>query len=441
MNKFLNLYYKFYDWQTGDRVEKGELQSWQVHTFNASVFSTSLLMWAYAFTAYYYISDPTPGIVGFICSVIHFLSPLSIKVSRYMMFNLFFMLGPGMIHQGTYSFYTGGLMSNIIIWFGVLPMLAGIVVGKAGAATWFIITLLVNLYFTYLKLSGVDLPILISEEGLFVSQLLIAFGFISLSGGLIWVFNLLMEKNEQQLRGKNEKIKNLIRVLSHDISNPLSLIKNRSEMLKRSLLKEGQMDAYTEKQINQLQRGSRGIQDIIDNIREVNAIESGKRSIELKKVVLNETIDYVCFLFSDSLERKKIEIQYDFEKNKNFAVLADHTGLRNQVLSNIISNSIKFSDEGSKITIDLEEIEDGYLRIIIKDQGIGIPPQILEKLFELDSKTSRVGTSGEKGTGFGMPIVKTYVEKFGGRLSVVSQERAPDCVQGYTQFSIELPIA
>lgn len=100
--------------------------------------------------------------------------------------------------------------------------------------------------------------------------------------------------------------------------------------------------------------------------------------------------------------------------------MVDRIAFFNQVLNNIFSNAIKFSSENSKIELNVRE-ETRYIRLSIRDNGIGIPSNLVSRLFDHLSKTTRKGTKGESGTGFGLPLANAFVKAFGGKITVISK--------------------
>ena len=120
--------------------------------------------------------------------------------------------------------------------------------------------------------------------------------------------------------------------------------------------------------------------------------------------------------------------------------MADRKSLCYQVLNNLISNSIKFTDPGGSIKV-LVESNFGVTKCSIMDTGIGIPQEIILNLFNTSAKTTRTGTSGETGTGFGMPIVKNYIEKFNGKIEVHSALKSENATNHGTTITITLPNA
>jgi signal transduction histidine kinase len=102
-----------------------------------------------------------------------------------------------------------------------------------------------------------------------------------------------------------------------------------------------------------------------------------------------------------------------------------------------MTNAIKFSLPGKSVEIDLKATDD-KVAITVIDSGIGIPATLIGKLFDAEAKTSRKGTSGENGTGFGLPIVKAYVERYRGSISVTSRPVDLDPINHGTTFTLEL---
>lgn len=412
------------------RLAKKDLTPRDLHSFLVCVLATGILMWAYAFLAYFTIDHPVPGIVGAVASLVHILTPLLFRVNKSLYFNTNIFLGAGIIHQATFGFFCGGFHSNIIIWFGILPLLAGVVCGKRGILTWLPISTFVVLGFLILQTNNFPFPYLISPTGLLVSQALVTFGWIFVAAIVVWVFLILVQMQQQEIEDKKEGIQNLICVITHDISTPLTVIIGRSNLLVHEPLTEKGLVS-----VGKISKASYSISDIINNVRNLYATELGKNRIEIQDVEVLKLLEELKENFSEKLEAKKIDLHVvcDFEA---CPIRANRDLLLHQILGNLLSNAIKFSPETSKISIIVEKKE-GNALISIKDAGIGIPKDLLPKLFDMRSKTSRRGTSGEEGTGFGLPIVKTYVEKLDGKIEVVSQSAEDMAPVTGTTFILE----
>ena len=102
-------------------------------------------------------------------------------------------------------------------------------------------------------------------------------------------------------------------------------------------------------------------------------------------------------------------------------MLVESVSFINSVLNNLLTNATKFSFPDSEIEINAKST-DGIVKIIIKDKGIGMSDNIVEKLFDINAATSRTGTKGEIGTGYGMSLVKKFIDFYGGMISVDSKD-------------------
>ncbi|MDB2447325.1 sensor histidine kinase [bacterium] len=221
---------------------------------------------------------------------------------------------------------------------------------------------------------------------------------------------------EQKMK-ESEELRRLLRVVCHDISNPLTMVQVAVE--KKRLTDNETAWSWVERSLHM-------VVDIINHVRKLEAIKSGKMNLDLEKVNIKELIEEVVFVFQTKLEDKNIALVTS-EIDDELCVLSDKTTLLNDVICNFISNSIKFSNPGEKITLNVEEdINKGSINIKIRDFGIGIPTKILDKMFDASHSTTRKGTSNEKGTGFGMPLAKSFMDKYGGTIHISSIENSVD---------------
>ncbi|MCB9229921.1 MAG: hybrid sensor histidine kinase/response regulator [Deltaproteobacteria bacterium] len=227
-----------------------------------------------------------------------------------------------------------------------------------------------------------------------------------------------------ELRKANENLsylvseKNaLVRTLSHDLKNYINIISGCVELHKK---RESGQDKH-EKLWKRIAHAINLQKELIQHILELEAVSSGKKKVSLQRVDLCATIEQARFAFRESLEDKNIHLAVHMS-SPAISVRADPVAFGHSVFNNILSNAIKFSPAGEEVSIHVSETNSKKVIIEIRDHGIGMPKSILEGLFQTDSQTSRTGTAGEKGTGFGMPIVKRYIDLFGGEIDVSSQE-------------------
>lgn len=159
---------------------------------------------------------------------------------------------------------------------------------------------------------------------------------------------------------------------------------------------------------------------IINDIVDLAGIESGQVKINIREININETLRGISEQFSYREKPQNVTLILKTPLPDNEAsILTDGTKLM-QVLSNLISNSFKFTDQGR---IDFGyEIKDDLIEFFVKDTGIGISPEnqsmVFERFYQVDSTASRKYT----GTGLGLSICKAYVELLGGNIWLNSQE-------------------
>lgn len=237
-----------------------------------------------------------------------------------------------------------------------------------------------------------------------------------------------------KLRESFQEKTNMLRILSHDINNPLTIILGHINVSETLLNKN---KPITEKQILKIKRASNTIKEMVDQVRNLDAIQSGKITFQLESVNLFEMFEQAEFIFDEKLKKKNLTIEYDKEQFKTISVLAEPNSFSNQVVNNLISNAIKFSIKGEQIEAKVEEIEES-IKISITDHGIGIPKDLQKILFDYEKSTSREGTSGEKGTGFGMILIKSCVEKYGGVIEIESRPMTEDKTNHGTTINIYL---
>ena len=412
----IDFYLKIYNFIASERLKNNDLDPRRIHSHLVTVLGTGLLMWAYAFLAFFTISSPVPGIVGFVCATIHLLSPLLFRVSANIFLICNVTIGSGIIHQGTFAFYTGGFESFILIWFGILPVLAGVIAGSRAAFYWFLATTTWAASYLVLHLNGFVFPDLIHTDGRLIAQSLIVFGWISLGTCMITVVSTMNDQKESKLAEQSTKIDDLFRVLFHDLAGPLSRLSIGLDIFKKDT-SQANRDHGFEIAV----KATDTMLEITQNVRKMYAVSKGKLDNELCYYSLNEAMEYVQRLYAFELKKKQIDIDYDFKQHHGLVIFVEAVSFKNQVLGNAISNAIKFSPPNSKIHVRAYP-DDQYHVIEITDQGIGMPKTIVDSLFDITKKTTRPGTNGEMGTGFGMHILKSFMDMYQGKIHVESND-------------------
>lgn len=209
--------------------------------------------------------------------------------------------------------------------------------------------------------------------------------------------------NSQQLRSR------LFSIASHDLKNPISNIRMAEYLLRERLATAG--DSEYLQLLDTISMALDNMQDVIEELLELNAIQSGKMTIQFGHVNLEQAIWAVLANFMMLAENKHIQIRVQETEG---AVWADQERLQ-QILANLISNAIKYTPPHSQVTIWTETRGD-YMRLCVADQGPGIPPQERPLLFREFTRLTPRPTGGESSTGLGLWIVKYLADLQGGRV-------------------------
>lgn len=223
--------------------------------------------------------------------------------------------------------------------------------------------------------------------------------------------NRLEQKNKESI-ALSDEYAGLVNVLSHDLSNQIFVINLQTTLLLKNLTeKDKEFNG-----VSMIQKISDEMAKLITQIKQYKAHDDGKIKLTLEKVnpiiAINSSLEY----FKQKLQDKEIDLY--FTPPRTIApILAEPVTLVSCVLNNVLTNAIKFSRTKGTIKIYLEEKKE-HIIIKIIDSGIGIPDEILTNLFSAKKSTSRPGTNGEEGTGFGMPILKMYMDKYGADVEV-----------------------
>ena len=241
--------------------------------------------------------------------------------------------------------------------------------------------------------------------------------------------NELMESN-QLLENSNKHRMQLLHMLSHDLANPIGAIKSVCEIC----YEEPDPETIAEYHSMVMDSAERSI-GIINLVRKLEALETGKLKLELSPINLKNCIETSLQVLEKRYREKNID--FTIGVPADLFVEAEYHSLGNSVFTNLFSNAVKFSPPGSKVIVKAVE-ERQQVRITVSDRGIGIPSTMREELFDISAKTNRPGTEGEEGTGFGMPLVKSFVEHFGGEIRVDSTTQDEDPENHGTTFTLWL---
>ncbi len=207
--------------------------------------------------------------------------------------------------------------------------------------------------------------------------------------------------------------------MSHDIRTPMNAILGYSQLMKKELTNP-KLVHYQE----MIEQSSQLLLSIINNVLDMARVESGKMELDENYEVVGNITQLVCGAFAAEASKKNIELNIIVNVEHKH-IITDSTKMQ-EILSNLISNAIKYTPEGGKVLIDVQELpydKEGYTLIQTKvsDTGIGMSEEFLPSLFELFTRERNTTLSKITGTGLGMAIVKNLVDLMNGSIEVESE--------------------
>lgn len=225
----------------------------------------------------------------------------------------------------------------------------------------------------------------------------------------------IKEKN-QNLRVLNATKDKFFSIIAHDLRSPFNALLGLSEILLKMHKKYSSEDR--EKIIESLNSSIVATYKLLENLLAWSLSQSGRIQFSPEKLKLNELLLDTMVDLQESANKKGIKIINTISKNEK--IYADKNMIAT-VFRNLISNAIKFTNSGQRITLSIKKQFDAkFHEITIADTGVGIPKDKIDNLFCITRNTSTSGTDNEKGTGLGLIICKEFVEKHGGEIRVES---------------------
>jgi PAS domain S-box-containing protein len=213
-------------------------------------------------------------------------------------------------------------------------------------------------------------------------------------------------------------------MLGHELRNPLNSISIVAKMLERESLS----DERLVKMRTLIGRETRQLSSLVDDILDVSRILAGKMTLALQSVDLTALVREGTQSFEDMARQRELMLSAEIPEDP-ITMVADPVRMR-QVIANLVSNAIKFSESGATIDVKLVT-EDEFALLIVRDRGIGIAPELLERIFE---PFAQAALTPPHGLGLGLSVVKQLTELHGGKVTAQSEG-----IGKGAEFTVRLP--
>lgn len=243
-----------------------------------------------------------------------------------------------------------------------------------------------------------------------------------------------LRKKNKHLQELNDYKVKLMKMLSHDMRSPLNGIIGVSSLM------NDMVGDVTEEEMKEMfdiiEQSAFQLNQMINEIMSYSIIESSGFSLDVSDSNLNNVLANMEKLYSPVARSKTIELIF------NTINIEEHVRIDEdkfeQIFGNLLSNALKFTPKGGNVICILEKIEDEnneFLKLIVKDNGLGMDDETLSNLFKRrDNNSAKSGTDGEKSTGIGLSIISYFVELHNGSLTVNSAHGKG------TEFKVMIPL-
>jgi PAS domain S-box-containing protein len=224
------------------------------------------------------------------------------------------------------------------------------------------------------------------------------------------------KQSEEQLKELNATKDMFFSILAHDLKNPFSSLHSMSELIIREYQDLEEEDKL--QVLNNIHKSAELIYNLLENLLTWSKSQSGSIEYTPAKFNLSSLVEVNINLHQVPAEKKGVVLTSNAD-DEMFAY--GDREMINTVIRNLINNAVKFSISGGTVEVEIHS-SDKFIEVTVRDQGIGISEENIDKIFRIDQKYKSTGTAGETGTGLGLVLCLDFVEKNGGKIWCKSRE-------------------
>jgi signal transduction histidine kinase len=235
----------------------------------------------------------------------------------------------------------------------------------------------------------------------------------------------------KKLQKLDQMKSDFVSTVSHELRTPLTSMRNILYNLSKGYI--GELNERQVEYLKMMEQDATRLENLINDILDLSQLDSGRYKIKLSEFKALELVESALKVVENNQSSKQIQILTDIDKSLEGALMKADRSKLEQVIVNLLGNSIKYSESGKRIWLRVAE-HDGRLVVSVKDEGIGIPKEDQERIFKRFERSEGGTKQGIKGTGLGLAIVKRILDLHQGIIKVQSIPK-----KGST-FTFELPM-
>ena len=236
----------------------------------------------------------------------------------------------------------------------------------------------------------------------------------------------------QELKRLDNAKSEFISIASHQLRTPLTAIKGYTSLILEGSY--GKIDNQIQDVVNKVYAANSRLIELVENLLSISRLESGRMQYDYRLVQLADVVNDAVGMFAVIAKKKDIDLQVAAPETP-LPLLSLDAGKIREVVSNLIDNALKYTETGS-VTVTMEQIGDEKIRVSVKDTGIGIKKEDLEHIFLKFARSKETEKLYVGGTGLGLYVGRTFIEKHGGHLWAESEGHGHG-----SEFIFELPIS
>ena len=234
--------------------------------------------------------------------------------------------------------------------------------------------------------------------------------------------NKKLKVTAREAEHANKAKTDFLSTMSHDIRTPMNAIIGLTTLAEKDL---GDVES-TKESLRKISLASNHLLTLINDILDISKVESGKLKLSPQSFSITETVENLVNISQPMIKEKKIIFSFHIDKMEKEYLYTDQLRL-NQIYINILSNAIKYTEPGGRVSVDMSEEESsipGCVRLtyVVADSGIGMSPEYMQTMYEPFSRQTDSRVNSIEGTGLGLAITKQMVDLMGGKIDCQSEQ-------------------